>query len=112
HDVVGVQTVRDPDGLALSSRNTYLTEEQRAKAAVLPKVMKDAAKAIAAGENLSVVLDNAKTRLLASGFHKIDYLELRNAIDLSVLDVFTNPARLFVAARIGQTRLIDNIPIS
>ncbi|MFK7842798.1 MAG: pantoate--beta-alanine ligase [Sphingorhabdus sp.] len=112
HDVVGVQTVRDPDGLALSSRNTYLTEEQRAKAAVLPKVMKDAAKAIAAGENLSAVLDNAKIRLLASGFHKIDYLELRNAIDLSVLDVFTNPARLFVAARIGQTRLIDNIPIS
>lgn len=112
HDVVGVQTVRDPDGLALSSRNTYLTEEQRAKAAVLPKVMQDAATAIATGDSLAVVLENAKTRLLASGFHKIDYLELRDANDLSILDVFTNPARLFVAARIGQTRLIDNIPIS
>ena len=112
HDIVGVQTVRDPDGLALSSRNAYLTKEQRANAVALPDAMRDAAGAIAAGGNVATILEEAKSRLLASGFHKIDYLELRDANTLAVLDDFTQPARLFAAAHIGRTRLIDNIPVS
>ncbi len=111
HDIVGVPTVRDPDGLALSSRNAYLTAEQRAHAVALPDAMRDAAKAIAAGGKIATILEDAKARLLASGFHKIDYFELREADTLAPLEVFTGPARLLAAAHIGRTRLIDNIPV-
>jgi pantoate--beta-alanine ligase len=112
HDIIGVPTVRDPDGLALSSRNAYLTAEQRADAVALPEAMREAAKAIAAGGRVTEILAEAKAHMLASGFHKIDYLELRDANMLALLDVFTKPARLFAAAHIGRTRLIDNIPVS
>ena len=112
HDIIGVPTVRDPDGLALSSRNAYLTKEQRANAVALPNVMRDAAQAIAAGGDIAAIVTDAKADLLASGFHKIDYFELRDADSLAALDVFTEPARLFAAAHIGRTRLIDNIPVS
>ena len=112
HDIIAVPTVRDPDGLALSSRNAYLTAEQRAAAVALPDAMREAASAIAAGGNITAILDAAKAKILGSGFHKIDYLELRDANRLAVLDIFTEPARLFGAAHIGRTRLIDNIPVS
>ncbi len=112
HDIVGVPTVRDPDGLALSSRNAYLTEEQRANAVALPDAMREAANAIAAGGNIADILEGAKARIRASGFHKIDYFELRDANRLTILDIFSKPARLFAAAHIGRTRLIDNIPVS
>jgi pantoate--beta-alanine ligase len=112
HDIVGVPTVRDRDGLALSSRNAYLTEEQRANAVALPDAMREAANAIASGGNIADILEAAKANILGSGFHKIDYLELRDANRLTVLDIFAKPARLFAAARIGSTRLIDNIPVS
>jgi len=112
HQIIGVPTVRDPDGLALSSRNAYLTVEQRADAAALPETMREAAIAIAAGGRVAAILEEAKGRMLASGFHKIDYLELRDANTMAVLDVFIQPARLFAAAHIGRTRLIDNIPVS
>jgi pantoate--beta-alanine ligase len=112
HEIVGVPTVRDPDGLALSSRNAYLTAEQRAIAVALPDTMREAAKAIAAGGKVAAILADARARIVASGFHKIDYLELRDANTLEALDVFVQPARLFAAAHIGRTRLIDNIPVS
>ncbi len=112
HDIVGVPTVRDPDGLALSSRNAYLTEQQRADAVALPQVMREAAEAMAAGGEIETILENGKAALLAGGFRKIDYLELRDADTLALLDEFRKPARLFAAAHIGSTRLIDNIPLS
>tara|TARA_R110001606_G_scaffold30498_4_gene94351 strand:- start:3693 stop:4532 length:840 start_codon:yes stop_codon:yes gene_type:complete len=112
HDIVGVPTVRDPDGLALSSRNAYLTAEQRANAVALPDAMREASDAIAGGGKVDTILEAAKARILGSGFHKIDYLELRDANSLVILDVFTKSARLFAAAHIGRTRLIDNIPVS
>ncbi|NCN84349.1 MAG: pantoate--beta-alanine ligase [Sphingomonadales bacterium] len=112
HEIVGVPTVRDPDGLALSSRNAYLTAEQRANAVALPEAMREAATAIADGGKVAAILEAAKAQILDSGFHKIDYLELRDAHTLALLDVFTKPARLFAAAHIGRTRLIDNIPLS
>ncbi len=112
HEIVGVATVRDPDGLALSSRNAYLTAEQRNNAVALPQMMQDAAMAIAAGGAVSAILAETTARLLETGFHKIDYLELRDANTLAVLNDFTKSARLFAAAHIGRTRLIDNIPVS
>ncbi|WP_339688438.1 pantoate--beta-alanine ligase [uncultured Parasphingorhabdus sp.] len=112
HEIVGVPTVRDPDGLALSSRNAYLTAEERGNAVALPRAMQDAAKAIAAGKPAAAILTDAKARLLGSGFHKVDYLELRDADTLALLHDFTKPARLLAAAHIGRTRLIDNIPVS
>ena len=112
HEIVGVATVRDADGLALSSRNAYLTAEERGNAVALPEVMREAAIAIAAGGPVAATLADAKARLLASGFHKVDYLELRNADTLALMDDFTKPARLLAAAHIGRTRLIDNIPVS
>lgn len=112
HEIVGVPTVRDGDGLALSSRNAYLTAEQRNNAVALPQTMQHAATAIAAGGPVPAILASAKDELLASGFHKIDYLELRDADTLAPLKDFRKPARLFAAAHIGRTRLIDNIPVS
>ena len=112
HEIVGVATVRDSDGLALSSRNAYLTVEERGFAVALPQTMQEAATAIAAGRPVAGALADAIARLLASGFHKVDYFELRDADSLAILDDFTKPARLLAAAHIGRTRLIDNIPVS
>ena len=112
HEIVGVPTVRDADGLALSSRNAYLTAEERADAVALPKTMQEAATAIAAGSPVADILSDAKARLLRSGFQKVDYFELRDADTLALLDDFTKSARLLAAAHIGRTRLIDNIPVS
>lgn len=112
HEIVGVPTVRDFDGLALSSRNAYLTSEEREKASYLPKAMRQAANLIADGEGIAAVLEETKARLLASGFHTIDYLELRDANTLEAMEKFSEPARLFAAAHIGRTRLIDNIAVT
>lgn len=111
HEVVGVPTVRDLDGLALSSRNAYLTVDEREKAAALPKIMREASSAIANGVEITTVVEEAKAKLLASNFHKIDYFEVRSADTLKNVDEFKGPARLFAAVHIGTTRLIDNIPI-
>ncbi len=112
HDIVGVPTVRDADGLALSSRNAYLTPEQRGQAVALPDTMRDAAKSIAKGGDIASILDEAQAKLLASGFHNVDYFELRNAETLENMTVFAKPARLLAAAHIGSTRLIDNIAVA
>ena len=112
HDIIGVPTVRDADGLALSSRNAYLTSEQRQQAVALPDVMRGAAEEIASGGDISAVLDEAKAKLLASGFHKVDYFELKHADTLEKMTVFARPARLLAAAHIGTTRLIDNIAVA
>ena len=112
HEIIGVPTVRDPDGLAMSSRNAYLTNEQRAQAVTLPDTMRSAASAIASGGNTKAILADAVSKLLASGFHKVDYFELRNADTLENMEDFTRPARLLAAAHIGSTRLIDNIAVA
>lgn len=110
--IIGVPTVREVDGLAMSSRNAYLTPEQRTQAAVLPQAMRTAIAAIVAGGAPAVALDALRTRLLAGGFSGIDYAEMRDADSLAPLDAAGNaPARLFVAARIGKARLIDNMAV-
>lgn len=112
HDIIGVPTVRNEDGLALSSRNAYLTPEQRGQAVALPDIMQDVADAIVKGGIITTILDDAKQKLLASGFHKVDYFELRNADTLENMTILDKPARLLAAAHIGSTRLIDNIAVA
>lgn len=108
----GVATVREADGLALSSRNAYLSSEQRAAAAALPREMRRTIAAIAGGMPAAEACAVLKAELVAAGFQSIDYAEVRDAETLEPADKPTSrPARLFVAARIGGTRLIDNMPL-
>ena len=112
-DILGVPTVREADGLAMSSRNAYLTAEQRTQAAGLPAAMKKAIAAIEAGSPVADALATLESDLLASGFLSIDYAELRDADNLVPLDSRSlRPMRLLVAARIGKARLIDNMAVN
>ena len=106
-----VPTVREPDGLAMSSRNAYLTPEQRGNAAALPRAMREALATMAAGTPAAQALDTLRAALLASGFDSVDYAELRDEGTLAPVDELREDARLFVAARIGGTRLIDNVGV-
>ena len=110
--IIGVPTVREPDGLAMSSRNAYLSPAGRAQAASLPRAMQAAVRALAAGQPVPDALADLRAALLAGGFVSIDYAELRDADSLVELPALgTSPARLLVAARIGKARLIDNIAV-
>ncbi|MFZ4125424.1 MAG: pantoate--beta-alanine ligase [Rickettsiales bacterium] len=110
-EIIGVPTVREKDGLAMSSRNQYLTAEERKIAPILHKTLLESAKAIAQGDAIKEVLEEAKQRLLVAGFHKVDYLELREEESLVPLAQYGVPARLLVAAHLGATRLIDNVRV-
>lgn len=111
--IVGVPTVREADGLALSSRNQYLSPEARAKAAALPQAMRECVAALAAGSAADATLAALEAHLLQAGFDHVDYVALADAADLARLDrLGERPARLLVAARIGGTRLIDNMPVA
>jgi len=110
-EIVGVPTQRDEDGLALSSRNAYLSDEERLAARILPRALGEAAQAIAAGAPIDEALERARGRLAEAGFDPIDYLELRDAETLAPLAALDRPARLLAAAKIGRTRLIDNLPV-
>jgi pantoate--beta-alanine ligase len=109
--IVGVPTQRDADGLALSSRNLYLSIDERRSARALPRALSDAAHAIEAGAPVEETLEEARTRLREAGFDPIDYVELRDAETLAAVGKVTAPARLLAAARMGKTRLIDNVPV-
>lgn len=110
--IIGVPIVREADGLALSSRNAYLTGEQRAAAAALPREMDCAISALTDGDDATGVLARLVNEIIEAGFASVDYAELRDPDTLEpVADPVLRPARLFVAARIGTTRLIDNKPV-
>jgi pantoate--beta-alanine ligase len=108
----GVPIVREADGLARSSRNAYLTSSQRAAAAALPRQMKTAIARLVAGEDADAVLSDLAAELLETGFDSVDYADLRRGCDLVPASDATPGNRLFVAARIGGTRLIDNMPVA
>lgn len=111
-NIIGVPTVREPDGLAMSSRNRYLSPEHRVAATALPNGMKLAIAEIEAGQAPDAALDTLKRVLVESGFDSVDYAALADANSLKLLDSTPNvPARLLVAARIGNTRLIDNMAV-
>ena len=110
-EILGHPTIRDPDGLALSSRNAYLSADERQNALALPQALNEAAAEIASGMPVSAALAKAKERLTDAGFSSIDYVALVNALTLEPLDRAEGPMRLIAAAVIGRTRLIDNIPV-
>jgi pantoate--beta-alanine ligase len=110
-EIVGVPTVREPDGLALSSRNAYLSPEERRQALALPNALNAARTAIRSGASVGTALREAKQSLINSGFLKIDYFALVDAATLEPLDTPQGEMRLIAAATIGSTRLIDNVAI-
>ena len=111
-EIVGVPTQRDADGVALSSRNAYLSEDERLAARNLPRALGEAAQSIMAGSDVSGALAAVKERLTKAGFEPVDYVELRDAETLAPLAALDRPARLLAAARIGRTRLIDNLQVA
>ena len=108
----GVATLREADGLAMSSRNAYLSPAERAIAPALHRVLTDAAARLQGGSEAEPVLKDSIEAVLQAGFGSVDYLELRAAEDLAPLERLNRPARLIVAARLGRARLIDNIPVN
>jgi pantoate--beta-alanine ligase len=109
--VVGVPTVREPDGLAMSSRNAYLSSEERKTATVLIKEMKAAASQIKRGTTIEAALKAGRKAIADAGF-ALDYLDVRHAENLApVKSAKDGPLRMLVAAKIGRTRLIDNIKV-
>ena len=107
--IEGVATVREADGLALSSRNAYLSPAERRIAPLLYRVLRDTAAALSTRPGtVTAALERGVAALGAGGF-AVDYLELRGAADLAPMPRLNGPARLLAAARLGRTRLIDNI---
>jgi len=109
--IVGVPTVREKDGLALSSRNAYLSEHERAVAPTLHSVLKDTASRIKAGQSIGAAIAAGRGTIERSGF-SVDYLEARDARTLvPIASLQDGPVRLLVAAKLGRTRLIDNVKV-
>jgi pantoate--beta-alanine ligase len=110
-EIVGHETIRETDGLALSSRNAYLSPEKRKTAPLLHHALDQAAAAIRAGVAGGIAVAAARDDLASAGF-RVDYVELRNAETLGhVADPRREPLRILAAAWLGKTRLIDNIPV-
>jgi pantoate--beta-alanine ligase len=107
--VIGSKTVRERDGLAMSSRNVYLSPEQRGEASVLFRAMKQSAARLRAGDEIEATVAGAAGMITEAGF-ALDYFEVRHAETLApIASVKDGPMRILVAARLGTTRLIDNI---
>ena len=109
--VIGCPTLRETDGLAMSSRNLRLSPEARAAAPVLYAELQRVAARLADGVAMSDCLANAKLAIVAGGYQAVEYLELRAEADLAVLEHPSVPARLLVAAWLDGVRLIDNIAV-
>ena len=110
-DIVGVPTQRDDDGLALSSRNAYLTAGERTAALALPRALGEAKTTIEGGGDVGNALAAAVARLAKAGFDPIDFVALVDAATLEPVETLSAPARLLAAARLGRTRLIDNLAV-
>ncbi|MCR8548303.1 pantoate--beta-alanine ligase [Salipiger sp. P9] len=110
-EVIGCPTVRETDGLALSSRNLLLPPEARAAAPALSIAMRAMAEGLLAGGEIGALRAQAEAAVLGAGFETLEYLELRAADGLAPMTVVDRPARLLAAAWIGGVRLIDNIPV-
>lgn len=111
-DILGAPIVREADGLAMSSRNAYLSATDRAIAAHLPQVLAAVRDRLEAGAPVADALAAGTAALLAAGVSSVDYLELRDARSLAPLEQLSGAARLLVAARVGATRLIDNMAVT
>ncbi|MFH1806248.1 MAG: pantoate--beta-alanine ligase [Pseudomonadota bacterium] len=111
-DIIGAPIHREVDGLAMSSRNRYLSAQERAIAPTLHRVLQDIAGAASRGMVIEPLIAQGKADITGAGFGEIDYLEIRDAENLQpVTGTLARPARIFVAARLGKARLIDNLAI-
>jgi len=110
-EIIGVPTIREPDGLALSSRNAYLNAEQRKIAAHLNRVLRAAGDAAKSGVPVSQAESEGSASLLNAGFDRVDYVAIRDAETLAPVSTLDRPTRILAAARIGAIRLIDNMPV-
>jgi pantoate--beta-alanine ligase len=109
--IVGLRTLREKDGLAMSSRNAYLSADDRAVAPTLYRVLTECAARLKAGRSVAATLAESEAQIESAGF-AVDYLEVRHAETLAPITSIANgPTRLLVAARLGRTRLIDNIGV-
>jgi pantoate--beta-alanine ligase len=110
-EIVGCATVREHDGLAMSSRNAYLSPDERRVAGRLNLILHDAIKAAHHGAALTEAEAEAARHLIAAGFTSIDYVAIRDAGTLRRIDTLSRPARILAAAWLGKTRLIDNMAV-
>lgn len=110
-EIVGCETVREPDGLAMSSRNAYLSPDQRAIAGRLNLILKATAAAIRGGSAIAAAEAHMRAEIAAAGFASIDYAAACDSETLAPLSDLSRPGRILAAAWIGKTRLIDNLPI-
>ena len=109
--VVGSRTVRERDGLAMSSRNVYLTPEERSAATILYRAMKESAARLRSGDGVEAAMAGGAQMIVGAGF-ALDYFEVRHAETLApIASLKDGPMRILVAAKIGKTRLIDNIGV-
>jgi pantoate--beta-alanine ligase len=109
--IEGCATVRESDGLAMSSRNAYLSADQRRIAARLNQIMHDTIKAVRAGDAISAAETEAARHVIAAGFASVDYIAIRDAETLAPVTSLTRPTRILAAAWLGKTRLIDNMAV-
>jgi pantoate--beta-alanine ligase len=110
-EIVGVPTVREPDGLALSSRNAYLTSHQRNIAGQLNRILQEVKERARSGVSIPQAEAEGAAQLLEAGFERVDYVAIRDAASLVPLRDVSAPARVLAAARIGSVRLIDNMAV-
>ncbi|MEP4639918.1 MAG: pantoate--beta-alanine ligase, partial [Yoonia sp.] len=110
-EVVGCPTIREEDGLAMSSRNLLISDRARVKAPALAEVMNELRTALLAGGRMSDLLEDAKAKIVNAGFNEVEYLDLRDGTDLGLLDQPAEGSRLFAAAWLAGVRLIDNIAV-
>lgn len=111
-EIVGLPTIRDGHGLALSSRNAYLSEAELAVARQLNGILAEAGAKAALGDPVGALEAEATRALLAAGFDSVDYVAIRRADDLSDFETVVDaPARILAAAKLGRTRLIDNMAV-
>ena len=110
-EIVGAPTIREADGLAVSSRNVFLSKANRETASKVFEILKKTATAIALGNDVSVACEEARSELMLAGFSEIDYFEARHSETLELIQSFENSGRLFAAVWLGSTRLIDNLEI-
>jgi len=111
-EILGGPILREADGLAMSSRNIYLTNKEREAAGQLNLILRATAEDIENGADIMAATNAAEQTLLEVGFAEIDYLTVRDTVTLATMETLDRPARILVAAKIGQPRLLDNMPVN
>ena len=110
-EILPGETVREPDGLAMSSRNAYLSSTEQKIASQLNRILRDVAKKVQQGDAVGLAETSGRDALLGAGFSSVDYLAVRDAETLTPIENLARPARVLAAAKVGTTRLIDNMAV-